>query len=589
MSRVNSSSDALAEASGHRQARDPEASEASYASTLTDGHDDNFNGPWQSEASTVEVLGDGVKSSSSTWPDHQYSDNPPSSSIKAVGSSKSLHKGKQPSDGHYSDRDHQKLGTIDETFAASASSYAAQNSYSSSANGYAPEDAKRLYQDRGHVDSPDLDAALYSPSTYPPTSEEDSEAKRVQQNLERWAAEERQRRKAHRTSKLVSNRNSAISGGGGLANRLSILRSTGFAGNTNNLGAGPSSERLADGSGVSPSMSHTASLGDRRRPDATARQESASSTKGGAARGLLRPASPSSLDSAGSFGSLVSDDHRPNRKLPPIGSRVASATHDRHVSGGSLASVDGLGQHANGSARDPFRDPSEGGTADASSHNPRKRSSLKPVPTAFRPIVTVGRASSIQRQTLEASYASNKGKGKGRSMPTIVATDTEVEEDEDELTSDFDRSRDSQNPFASSQDSQRRTRTTSTTLHQGGLDEEVAMELAGRNKGLHNNGDLGEGTLGTDGEARPPPARTSTSSSKFRELGITEDDDWIETVGRNMGRERNSTKNMRIAHHASDDDDEREGARKPWWTDLLCGCSRDFDDDEQAGRTNPME
>lgn len=108
------------------------------------------------------------------------------------------------------------------------------------------------------------------------------------------------------------------------------------------------------------------------------------------------------------------------------------------------------------------------------------------------------------------------------------------------------------------------------------------MELAGRNKGLHNNGDLGEGTLGTDGEARPPPARTSTSSSKFRELGITEDDDWIETVGRNMGRERNSTKNMRIAQHASDDDDEREGARKPWWTDLLCGCSRDFDDDEQV-------
>ncbi|SJX64796.1 uncharacterized protein SRS1_15225 [Sporisorium reilianum f. sp. reilianum] len=584
MSQLAESSATLAEPSSHHQARDAEASETSFASTLTDDHDADLTAPLQSETSTVDLLGNGTKPSSSAWSEHEYSLNPPSSSIKAVTSSTSSHKGKQPSNDHYVDLDHQKLSTIDETIAASSSSYSHDRiSHSSSANAFSQDDARRLYQDRGdHVDSPHLDAAPYSPSTYPPTSEEHSEAKRVQQNLERWAAEERQRRKAHRTSKVVSNRNSAVPGAGSLPHRLSMLRSAGYTGNTKNLGAGPSSERLAEDAEASPSVSHTASLGDRRRHDPTARRESASS--GGAARGLHRPASPLSFDSAQSFGSLVSDEQRPNRKLPRIGSRVASASHDRQASGGSVASSNGLGHGANGSARDPFRDPSEGGAADVSTRLSSKRSSLKPTPTASRPIVTVGRASSIQRQALEASYASSKGKGKGRSMPTIVATDTEVEEDDDELSPGLKRNHNGENPFASSQDSQRRTRTTSTTLHQGGLDEEVAMEIVGRNKGLRLNGDLGGSSLGTDGETRPPPARTSTSSSKFRELGITEDDDWIDTVSRSMGK-----KSMRIARHAGSDEEERQGARKPWWTEWLCGCSRDFDDDEQAGRTNPME
>ncbi|CDR98729.1 hypothetical protein, partial [Sporisorium scitamineum] len=519
MSHVNTSSATLAEVSGRRQARDAEASETSFASTVTDDHNVDFTPPLQSETSTVDLLGNGVKSSSSAWSEHGYSMDPPSNSIKAVNSSTSgaSRKGKQPSNGHYIDLDHQKLSTIDETIASSSSSYNHdRDSYNSSANGYVLDDAKRLYQDPSHLDSPDLHAVPYSPSTYPPTSEEESEAKRVQQNLERWAAEERQRRKAHRTSKLVSNRNSNVSGGGSLAHRLSILRSTGFTGTTNNLGAGPSSERLADDPSASPSISHTTSLGDRRRYGPTARRESATSSAGGAARGLHRSASPSSFDSAQSLNSLVSDDHRPNRKLPPIGSRVPSTNHDRQASGSSVASLNGSGLHANGSARDPFRDPSEGGIAEVSTRLSPKRSSLKPAPTASRPIVTVGRASSIQRQALEASYASSKDKGKGRSMPTIVATDTEIEEEEENHTSSFNRNRDGENPFASSRDPQRRTRTTSTTLHQGGLDEEVAMEIAGRNKGLHNNGDLGE-------------TRTSTSSSKFRELGITEDDDWIKT------------------------------------------------------------
>ena len=620
MSQVDSSHAGHADASNCHVARDAQASEfseISFNSTHTGDHDADSTAALQSEASTSNLLGTGTQGPSLTWSAKQHSAQPSSSSIKHVNTPSMSHKGKQPSNDHYVDLEPHKLGTIDETAAASASSYVDQNTYNSSANGYVHDDTGRLDQERGRFDSPDIREAPYSPSTYPPTSEEDSEAKRVQQNLERWAAEERQRRKAHRTSKTVSSRNLTVSGGGSLSHRLSMLRAAGFNGNANNLGAGPSSERLADDLSANFNAAHSGSFAGARNLDPTERRGSATSSTGGAARGLHRPASPSSFDSAQS-GSIMSDDHRPNRKLPPIGSRVTSADHDRHASGGSLTSSHDSNHRTNDNARDPFRDPSEGANPDVSTRLPPNRSSLKPTPTASRPIVTVGRASSIQRRALEANFNSSKGKGKGkgRSMPTIVATDTEAEEG-DEDYGRLEHARDGDNPFASTEDQQQRTRTASTTIHQGGLDEEVAMEIAGRNKGLQANGDLGEGKLRTDSQVRPPPARTSTSSSKFRELGITEDDDWIETVRRSIGKDR-SSKHMRIAQHTQSGD-EREGTRKPWWSELLCGCQRDFDDDEQvscshavslipqtnphlfltcfpfhlyrhqAGRTNPME
>ncbi len=105
------------------------------------------------------------------------------------------------------------------------------------------------------------------------------------------------------------------------------------------------------------------------------------------------------------------------------------------------------------------------------------------------------------------------------------------------------------------------------------------MEFGGRSaRGLDTHGDLGESTLDSYTAPQQSRARSSTSSSKFRELGISQEDDWIETVGRSM---KNSTRKMRIARHA-DADDESEERRKPWWTELLCGCSRDSDDDEQV-------
>ncbi|KAJ1019636.1 hypothetical protein NDA18_006113 [Ustilago nuda] len=581
MTQIRADAALLAEANGHR-AHDQDASEfpeVSFNSTLTDDQDTDLAVPAFLEASTSDLLpvelSNGDNNASSKYTTSQVYADPdgPSQSMKPASS----HKAKQPSNGHLIEQDHHKSGslltTIDETSAASASSYAYVDPYRSSANGYVHHDSSRPYGGHVRVDPADMDEAPYSPSTYPPTSEEDSEAKRVQQNLERWAAEERQRRKAQRSSKILSNRNLTISSGGGLTQRLSILRSAGFNNTkTNNLGTGPSSERLADGPGADPSIPYNSNMGDRSR-DSTARRGSlTSSTRG--VQDLQRSPSSSSFDSSQSLGSLVSDDHRPNRKLPPIGSRVTSANHARDGSGGSSRSFNGAGSaRLNGSARDPFRDPSDRGAGETCLDLSGKRSSLRPTPTASRPIVAVGRASSIQRRALESSYNS-KGKGKSQSMPTIVATDTEAEADE--LTSWRP-----ENPFASVENHHRGKAAISTTIHQGGLDEEMAMEIAGRGaRGLDDHGDLGESTLDSDHVIRSQPTRTSTSSSKFRELGITEGQDWIETMGKTQ-----SSRKMRVTEHAQ----ERQEARKPWWTELVCGCQHDYDDDEQAGRTNPME
>lgn len=114
------------------------------------------------------------------------------------------------------------------------------------------------------------------------------------------------------------------------------------------------------------------------------------------------------------------------------------------------------------------------------------------------------------------------------------------------------------------------------------------MEIAGSTNKMDTSGDLGESTLDTVVGARRAPARTSTSSSKFRELGISEGDDWIESVASGKAQQHGSTTSMRIPRRAQAGSDQDE-SRRPWWTELLCGCSRDQDDDEQAGRTNPME
>ncbi|KAK0546481.1 hypothetical protein OC846_005248 [Tilletia horrida] len=80
-------------------------------------------------------------------------------------------------------------------------------------------------------------------SSYPPISEDDDEAREVEKNLERWAAEERQRRKALRQSRTGSLL--APPAASALARRLSSLRR-----NPSSAGNGPTLARPpnADGS-----------------------------------------------------------------------------------------------------------------------------------------------------------------------------------------------------------------------------------------------------------------------------------------------------------------------------------------------------
>lgn len=404
------------------------------------------------------------------------------------------------------------LGTIDETTAAGFSTYdrtLAGPSHS------------------GRSESLDYDETSYS---YPPTSEETTEAKRVQQNLERWGAEEKMRRKAHRTSKLAAARAPSVS---------TSYRTTsgGFHELSNGLGSGPSTELLTQHTVASPGTTYS--------PHARNRTETFEDRRGSngsivGRHALQRPSSVSSAESAQSFASFGSDD-RPNRKLPAIGSRVPPRTSN----GAALSGV----REETGNARNPFVDPAD--THDSAYSTKPRPLSHKPTPTATRPIVTVGRASSVQRRALENGYT-GKGKGKARSMPTIVATDTEPAEATRGL-------RISGDPFV---DDKSFDTETSTTLHQG--DDDTAAPHR-----RQYTGDLGESDL-ADG-IKPTHSRTSLSSSKFREHLDTEDD---------KARSRSG------AEHG----EPVQAQRKPWWTDWLCGCGTMYDDDdEQAGRTNPME
>ena len=220
------------------------------------------------------------------------------------------------------------------------------------------------------------------------------------------------------------------------------------------------------------------------------------------------------------------------------------------------------------------------------------------MPTAFRPIVTVGRASSIQRRAIEAGLADRgKGKGKGRSMPSIVATDTEagLYDDRQGNSRSKNGSQGASNPFASAEDglhgsgSSSEVRTAnggvSTTLHHGGLDEEVALELegqrnrsAGATKGVQDEADLGESMLGM--KLAPQSSRQSTSSSKFKELGITEGDDWIDSMKKSSAASNGRNSNGNATRRSRQDEDE--APRRSWWTEWLCGCMRADDDEEQV-------
>lgn len=189
---------------------------------------------------------------------------------------------------------------------------------------------------------------------------------------------------------------------------------------------------------------------------------------------------------------------------------------------------------------DPFRDPSVGSSL------PRRPTGK---PTARSPIVTPGRAPTIRHRAIERARET----GETGQMPSIVATDADEEGEAVKQLQDMDI-----NPFQSAAevDEQRQLAMA-----------REAARTAARTTILH-------------GEEGYPPSgrmqmRKSMSSSKFNEIGLDDAHtvDWPEEAD---------------GSHPDGKHEARGARRIPWWSEWLCGCGREEDEEgEQMGRTCP--
>lgn len=206
----------------------------------------------------------------------------------------------------------------------------------------------------------------------------------------------------------------------------------------------------------------------------------------------------------------------------------------------------------------PLRDPFDETSSDDFRSSPTLRNN-KPTPTARHPIVTPGRAPSISRRS--SAPLSTRG-----SMPSIVATDA-----------DAGANADLRNPFRSDEGEKGGAATSRTGS--GGYSMNSGRRYGRESSGLRdveegderesNTSPIGNSRSGDDVEARP---RKSTSSSRFQEIGIDgEGDAEAEEEKERADRERRRRGNK-----------EEETPRKAWWTDWLCGCGAEPDDDEQV-------
>lgn len=217
-----------------------------------------------------------------------------------------------------------------------------------------------------------------APIQYPPFSDEEREARRIEQKLEKWAAEEKMRRKAKRSSRTASMLGPPTnSSNNRLSKRLSVLGGLGSK-NQPTLSE-PVPAAFQDGDSTNPYGSHE---------------------KRGSA--------------VGSSDALV--DNR--------GNRTTSSRWTREGSTPTLEDVGELGQDENvysssissarkGKARelsDPFRDPSNA----PSTHRTK--------PSARHPIVTPGRAPTIR-------HLADRKRGPSEGMPAIIATDADEEKE----------------------------------------------------------------------------------------------------------------------------------------------------------------
>lgn len=196
---------------------------------------------------------------------------------------------------------------------------------------------------------------------------------------------------------------------------------------------------------------------------------------------------------------------------------------------------------------DPFRDPANARTSSSSSLT--KLNNVKPTPRA--PIVTPGSAPTIRHRAIERALKL----GGNADMPSIVATDEDEEREAVRYLQDLVI-----DPFQSAAE----------------VDQHKQYLLA-RDATRKT---ILDGQEGSPIVTTPPPIMRpmskSSSSSKFNEIGL--DDDENNNVATDWLQQRNAAN-----QHSQDQQVE---VKKSWWTDWLCGCAEQ-DEDTQNGRTFP--
>lgn len=233
----------------------------------------------------------------------------------------------------------------------------------------------------------------------------------------------------------------------------------------------------------------------------------------------------------------------------------------------------GKGRARDGDDRSPFSDVPNTSPTTAS-----KRRSLKP--TASHPIVTPGRAPSIRRTPA--------------GMPSIVATDV------DAPGAPHSHRPENANPFLSSNEaaSSNGGNYPLDSIREGDTDEALTKSPTAANQHppfARRGTSETVTTLGSKGTTvRPPSAASRMSMSKFREIGLDNDDDASGIQGyedsEHGGQDAHSRARQRAAREAEEDRQRiKEGnGRQPWWTEWICGCGRVVDEDnEQTGKTGP--
>lgn len=411
-----------------------------------------------------------------------------------------------------------------------------------------------LWEERRYTELDDDSYSAHdeqSPIKYPPFSEEEQEARRIEQKLEQWAVQEKSRRKAKRSSRTASVLLTTPTNTGRFGKRMSAL------GQMANNSSGRSQQ------GQSTLTEPTPAAFDDTYGNST--------TVNGAAPYAKR-------NSIGSTDALVGSGTSAFRDAS------ASVTDLRSQKEGSVdSSVDSetmLASRRKGKGRevsDPFQDPQP-----PSSYSK---------PSARRPIVTPGRAPTIRHRALERARTQDNG------MPAIVASDADEEQEARNTLDRFNSLED--DPFQTA--SERATVVT------------AAEEPTTKQQRPTIKTNVSSYTIGSTVEERSPetPKRKSTNS-RFNEIGLDNEEDaagWPMDDSGGESKEATTPRQAKGRKHAyngntmmdrihrksdvgdedEDDDDHHEHlSRAPWWTEWLCGCGPPTDADlEQSGRTFP--